>query len=544
MIRSILATAFAASACLSLAQATLVQHGKPFARALKGATGDILTVVDGRFATDGRHLLYMEEGLTPKVARLDAQLQPNEELVLKDLTIDGAKWTGVMPLMDEGRMRVLLVSPAKKGCEFGLAEVEEGGALALKGLRRLAAFELPYANDPAHTMAARPLPDPILFTRGLAYAQNERLIRSADGRHCLLNHYTHNGKGNKRIGLAWVDQDLTVHWQATAELPFEDAKSTIHQITVDDEGTVRLLVYVFNCKTEEQLGDKNCHELHLATIAENGKAVSTVLIDKDFVSSARILPRPKGRVSVALRYGALTGQPGMVMTFDPGDAKLKPTPVVAQRLPSIRRAKLPAFGDPAADPRKPVSRTAKVADEIVDLFATPTGELRVVETFLETQFPLQMGEAIAMRHLSGAVRVSQVLPNDSIGWQRTIDRALMTTAGQAYEGSVAVPMDKRVLLLHGHTPRGYEAILRAGSEAAGTKELRPAEPQVLKAAFLSDKGEVEREGTALLMEDGFVPCPMGAVIDWGGSKALVKSYDRGTQYRFSVIDLGRLGEEK
>lgn len=543
MPRALVTIATLLSACHITAQPTLVQHGKPFSKSLKGASGDILTVVDGLFRGDGRHVLYVEEGLTPKVVRLDAQLQPNEELVLKDHLADGVKWTAVMPLVEGKRMRVLLVSATKKGSDFAVADVATDGALAISAIKRITGFQMPYANDPSNTMAARPLPDPILFTRGLAYAQNERIVRPPSASHLLLNHCTHNGKENKRVGLAWLDKDMTTLWEATAELPFEDSKSTIHQITVDDEGTVRLLVYVFNCKSEEQLGDKNCHELHLATITERGKAVSTVLIDKDFVSSARILPRPKGKVAVALRYGSLTGQPGLVMTFDPADPKLKPTPVVSQRLPSIRKAKLLAYGDPAADPRKPPSRTAKVADDIVDLLPAADGGLRVVETFLEQQFPLQMGDAIAMRHLGGSVRVSQVLPNDSIGWQRVVDRALMTTAGQAYEGSVAVPMDKGLLLLHGHTPRGYEGILRAGSEAAGTKELRPAEPQVLKAAFLNDQGEVQRQGTALMMEDGYVPCPMGIVLDWGGTQALVKSYDRGTGYRFSAIDLGKLGDE-
>ena len=169
----------------------------------------------------------------------------------------------------------------------------------------------------------------------------------------------------------------------------------------------------------------------------------------------------------------------------------------------------------------------------------------MAETFLQNDFMLPMGDALAMRHLSGPVRVSHVQENDSIGWQRAVDRALMTTAGQAYESSVVVPMEGNLLLLHGHTPRGYDAILRAGSEAAGTKEQRPAEPHVLKAVIMSTKdGAVQREGTALMMEEGFVPCPMGTVLEWGGTKALVKSYDRGTQYRFSVIDLGKLGEEK
>jgi hypothetical protein len=105
-------------------------------------------------------------------------------------------------------------------------------------------------------------------------------------------------------------------------------------------------------------------------------------------------------------------------------------------------------------------------------------------------------------------------------------------------------MDGSVLLLHGHTPRGYEAILRAGNEAANTKEQKPQEPHVLKAAFIGTKdGSALREGTALMIEDGYVACPMGALMEWGGTKALVKCFDRGSQYRFAVIDLGKLGEE-
>ena len=333
------------------AQSTLVQWGKPFSKALKGASGDIYTVVDGLFAKDGRHLLYVEEGLTPKVVRLDALLQPTEELVLKDHLIDGVKWTGVTAMVNDGGLRVLLVSAGKKGCEFGAGEVSAGSAPALSNFRKLTAFDMPYANHPSNTMVARPLPDPILFSKGLAYAQRERLIAAPDGEHYLLNHYTQDGKGNKRIGLAWLDKELTVLWQGTAELPYEDVKSSIHQITVGDDGTVRLLVYVFNCKGEEAMGDKNCHELHLTTITESGKTVSDALLEKDFVSSARILERGGGKVAVALRYGSLTGQPGLAITFDPTDPKLKPTPIATQRLPSIRKAKLTAYGDPAADPQ-------------------------------------------------------------------------------------------------------------------------------------------------------------------------------------------------
>jgi hypothetical protein len=541
-LRSLISSALLLPATLLLAQGTVVQQGKPFTKTLKGSTGDLFTVVDGIFVADGRHVLFVEEGLTPKVVRLDAQLQPSEELVLKDHLISGVKWTAVAPLISEGVLRCLLVSSTKKGSEFGIGTVSTAGALKLEHFSTIASFELPYVNDPTHTMADRPLPDPILFTRGLAYAQRERIIRSPDGQHYLVNHFSHKGKGNKRFGYAYLDKDLTVLWQGTVELPYEDAKSSIHQILLGNDGRIRLLTYVFQCSSAEQLGDKNCHELHLTTLTEQGKSVHDVLLEKDFVSSARLLEREGGKVTIALRYGSLTGLPGLVASFDPLDPKLKPTPLLDQRLPSIRKTKLMAFGDPAADPKKPVSRTAKIPDEVVDLFALPDGSTLVVETFLDNAYQLPVGDAIAMRHLSGAVRLSQVRTNDSLGWQHIVDRTLMTTAGQAYEGSVALRGPGGTLLLHGHTPRGLDAILRAGADAGSDKSLAPAEPQVLRAAMVDDNGAVGKEGTLLLMEEGFVPCPMGTLLQPGGTRALVKSYDRGTLYRFTLVDLAKLGD--
>lgn len=529
------------AATTAQAQATAIKQGKAFTKTMKGATGDIFTVVDGVFSPDGRHLLYVEEGLTPKVVRLDALMQPTEELVLKDITIDGLKWTGVAPAIEGGTMRCLLVSNGKKNAEYGIGTVNTTGPLSITGFRKLVAFELPYTNDPGNTMADRPLPDPILFTKGLAYVQQERLVRATDG-NWLLNHFTQNGKGNKRFFFAYLDKDFDVLWNGSVELPYEDIKSSIHQIALAPDGIIRLLTYVFQCKSEEQLGDKNCHELHLTTISENGKTVSDVLLEKDFVSSARMMERSGGKMMLALRYGSLTGQPGVVCTFDPADPKLKPTPLLDQRLPSIRKMRLMAYGDPTSDPRKAVSRTAKVPNEIVDVLPTADGGAMVVETFLETQFPLPMGDAIAMRHLSGTVRASQVLPNDSLGWQKVLDRALMTTAGQAYEGAEVMRIPEGWLFLHGHTPKGYEAIMRAGQQAGESKGALPAEPQVLKGVILDQSGTTLREGTALMMEDGFVPCTMGVLLDPTGNKALVKSYDRGTNYRFTLIDLTALGK--
>ena len=524
------------------AQATVVLQGKPFNKALKGSTGDLFTVVCGSFAKDGRHMLYVEEGLTPKVVRLDAQLVPSEELVLKDFVIDGVKWTGVTGIIDNGALRCLLVSNGKKSAEYGIGTVNTAGPLAITGFRKLATFDLNYTNDPAFTMVSRPLPDPILFTRGLAYVQRERLIASPDGNRYLLNHFTNEAKGDKLFQFAILDKDFTVLSNGSATLPYEDAKSSIHQILFSNDEVVRLLTYVFQCKSEEQLGDKNCHELHLTTVEDGGKTVSDILVEKNFISSARLCERGGDRLAIALRYGSLTGTPGVVVTFDPKDPKLKPTPLATQRLPSIHKAKLMAYGDPSADPKKTVSRTAKVPDEIVDLAPAWDGGLLVLETFLETMFQLPMGEAIAIRHLSGPVRATYVQANDSIGWQTTVDRALMTTAGQLYEGCSWTTTDKGPLIFHGQTPRGFEAILRSGVEAGTQKGALPAEPQVLRAALFSHTGEVLANGLVLGMEETFIPSPNVVVFEKDGTRALVKSYDRGSQYRFTVVDLAKLGQ--
>ncbi len=528
-------------ASLLCAQPTLVQKGEPFTRSLKGSTGDLYTVVDGLFAADGRHVLFVEEGLTPKVVRLNDKLVPSEELVLKDLPIDGGTWTAVAPVASQGSMRCLFVSTNKKESTFGVGSITTTGALAVESIRKLTTFELPYINDPAHTLAVRPQPDPILFTRGLAFAQQERLIASPDGAHFLLNHHSHKGKGNKRFSFAYLDNDLKVQWEGNVELPFADNKSTIHQIALGNDGTIVILTYFFACKSEEEIGDKACHELYLSLITGLGKESQHVLLEKGFVSSARILPRADGRVAVALRYGALTGIPGQVVQFDPKDPKLKPTPILMQRLPTIKKTKLLAFGDPSADPKKPLPRAAKVPNEIVALHEAPDQGLVITETFLDQSFQLPVGDAIAIRTLSGHVRMSHVGTNDSISWQQQFPRALMTTAGLNYQGVAVARTDQGTWLFHGQTPKGFEAILRSGNE--GSDGTGPQDPQVLRAVLVDAKGEVLREGTALLSVDTFVPSPMGILKDPGSGKALVKMYDRGTGYRFVMVDLDQLGDQ-
>ena len=62
------------------------------------------------------------------------------------------------------------------------------------------------------------------------------------------------------------------------------------------------------------------------------------------------------------------------------------------------------FGDPAADPKKPVSRTAKVPDEVVDLFALPDGSTLVGST------PAQFRQLIATE----AVRWKKLVVDNGI----------------------------------------------------------------------------------------------------------------------------------
>ncbi|MEO8588745.1 MAG: hypothetical protein ABI432_05200 [Flavobacteriales bacterium] len=527
------------------AQSTVAQPGKPFVRAVKNATGDMITVVDGVFGKDGRALLYVEEGLTQKVVRLDAQLVPAEELVLKDVLLDGLKWNGVAPIVDGGALHCLLVSNGKKAAEYGIGTVSADGSLSLTGFRRITSFEQLYSTDPTHTLVRRPQPDPILFSMGLAFSQQERIIRSADGAHYLLNHCSHNGKANKRFFFACLGSDFSVQWSGSAELPYEDVKSSIHQISLADDGTIHLLTYVFQCKTAEQLGDKNCHELHLTTISEQGKTVKDILLEKDFVSSARFCERSGGRVALAIRYGALTGQPGVVVTFDPTDPKLKPTPLVDQRLPSIHKTKLFAYGNMDGEKKTTISRTAKLPDEIVDLLPSWDGGLLVVETYLDNAYQIPMGDAIAIRRLCGPVRTSYIAANDSIKWQREVDRAFMTTAGQAYE-TVGIAMNgSGVTLTYDHTPRGMGAIVASGNTPPDDEKKGldgPAEAGVLKATMIDRQGAVVSEGTALMNEGGYLPCPMGVLFDATGQRALVKSYDRTTTYTFTAIDLSKLGK--
>lgn len=534
-----------------LGQSTEPPTGKPFSRPVKDTHADLYAVMNGQFTGNNEAILHVEDNTVQKIVRVDGQLNPAAELVLKDLPFDAALWNGVASFVADGTLYCLLASNTKKATDLAIAQVESDGAPRLGVIKRAASSGILFKSDPTNTLPYRPQPDPILLSKGLQYAQQERIIAAPDGQHYLLNNHTFDEKGNKRFWFAYLDKEFTQLWTGTATLPYADATSRIHQISLANDGTIHLLAYVFACPSEEQQSDKLCHELRLTTIRDQGKTVTDLLVDKDFVSSARLCERDGGKLSMAIRYGALTGQPGWVITFDPAEKKLKPTPLVNQRIPSIRKAKLMGYGSIEAGAKKgTASRTAKIPNEVVALHPAWDG-LVVVETFLETALEVPVGEAIAIRRLGGDVRTSYVGANDSIQWQHTAERAFMTTAGQSYDG-VGVHLGANGLtLLYDHTPKGLEAILRSGSapvsegeEKKGKKDkpAAPAEAGVLKVITLDPRGGVVAQGSALRHPDGLMPCPFGSVADPSGKHFLVKSFDRNNSYTFSLIDSSTVGQ--
>ncbi len=515
------------------------QVGEAFTRNFKNTQGDQHSVVDGLLPPDGRALLYVEEGGSHKVVRLDAQLRPAEEVVLKDVELDGARWNGVIPVLRGEAMDVLLVSPGRKGAELAVAAVG-GSPLALSGLRRVATFPQPWTMDPATSLARRPLPDPILFSLGLTGALNERLLRSPDGAHQLLNMYDGKGKDPKQLWMTCLDRDLHEEWSAVATLPYPAAQARIHQMAFTNDGRLLLLAYVFRC-AEEQQGDKNCHELHFTIVSDQGRTVKDVLVDKDFVSTARFCEGAEGRIRLALRYGALTGIPGQVIDFDPMDPKLKPTPLVDQRLADLRRTKLSGFGSVDGEPDKPASARAKLPDEVVTLLPAWDGGSLLVEAFVDNEFQLPVGDAVAMRHFCGMLRVSYLDATDTVRWQQKIDRAYLSTGGQTYETAGLRADSQGITLLFGHTPKGLAGILASG--AGGDSRSPLPEPGVLKTVRIDRTGHLVRQGTAWVPEGDLAACPMTAVFDANGTRVLLKAYDRGSTYRYVLVDLARAGAE-
>jgi hypothetical protein len=66
---------------------------------------------------------------------------------------------------------------------------------------------------------------------------------------------------------------------------------------------------------------------------------------------------------------------------------------------------------------------------------------------------------------------------------------------------------------------------------------------VLKAVMLDRSGKLVGQGTAWRPEEAFVACPTELLTDPTGHKALVRAFDRSTQYRYALIELGSVGKE-
>ena len=123
----------------TFAQDAVVKQGKPFIKTQKGSTGaDVHFVVNGIAGTDGRAVLFVEEGLAHKLVRLDMNLQPSEEVTLQQLTFDGKKWDGIASIVSGNEMHVLFASNGKKAAELGIANVELSGPLAISGFHSVA----------------------------------------------------------------------------------------------------------------------------------------------------------------------------------------------------------------------------------------------------------------------------------------------------------------------------------------------------------------------------------------------------------------------
>jgi hypothetical protein len=515
-----------------------LRPGTAYTRTAKGLEGDLQLVANGTTDPNGRPVLFVMEGNHYKAVRTGPDLTPTEELALHQQDFDGAKWDALTSLVVDGRLQVLFVSNTKKTAEYGIGELVTDGPLAIRGFQRIIRFDQPNVFDPQTTTCRKTLPDLILFDSGAAYDQGDRLIASPDGQHFLLNHYTTRSKGNKRFWYACLDKNFRPVWNGMVELPFEDANSDIHQIALDDRGRILLLTYL-SCGDPARQGDKLCHETHLTVIGGQGSKVKDLLLDKDFVSSARILPKADGKIMVALRYGALTGIPGQVLTIDTAMAKLKPTPLVDQRVAAIRKTKLTTFGLPDdGSGRKPGgTRAQKVPDEVIELVPAWNGGTLLLEGFRDQDLEVQMGDAIAMRTLHGAIRATYLDAKDSIRWQQVVDRAFMTTAGEAY-GSAAFQLSEEGLLLaYNNTPGGIEAINGSYAEAGGRrKEKPPVEKSELKLALIPATGAAPKERALGRPEGDFTLCPMTLVRSRSGDKLWIKAYDRGVQHRFYEVD--------
>ena len=409
----------------------------------------------------------------------------------------------------------------------------------------MATFEGTNTYDPEVTTSRKSLPDFIIYDNGMAYDQQERIVRSPDGAHFLLNYYTRDTKGNKKLWYNCLDKNFKSEWAGVKDLPFPDLRSKVHQIALDNSGRILLLTYVFTCASEERMSDKQCHEMHLTAISAQGAKMKDMLIDKNFVSSARFCAMNDGKIMLGVRYGALTGEPGVLLQIDTAITKLKPTPLVDQRVATIRKVKLTTFGAPATDPKKKTTATratAKVPDEVVDVLPAWDGGALLIEEFHDPEMQVSIGDGVAMRHLNGALRATYVDAHDSIRWQQTVDRSFMTTAGEPYESIGYALNDEGLLLFFNNTPGGLAAIIAPAepeddSKKKDKKDKAPmAEPSALHAAMISRDGKVIAEKSIALPPTGFTECPMSLVTNADHSAAWISAFDRDKSHTYIEVD--------
>ncbi len=526
------------------AQDALMQMGTAYPKVVKGLEGDLQLVTNGTTDASGSPVLMVMEGAGYKAVRLGADMKPGEELSLRQQSFDGLKWDAITSLLTDQGLHILFVSNGKKTADYGIGLLNVDGALSITGFHKVATFDHPAPFDPSTTTCRKTLPDLILFDSGAAYDQTDRLVASPDGQHFLVNHYTHQEKGPKKFWFACLDREMNAEWSGMAELPYEDVQSDVHQITLTNDGRIVLLTYVFKCADQSLAGDKMCHETHITFLRSQGRSVRDLLLDKDFVSSARLMPKDNGQLMVAMRYGSLTGNPGLVLTIDSAISKLKNTPLVDQRVATIHKIKLSTFGVPEVETGKKVTgnRATKVPDEVVELMPAWNGGHVLLEGFRDKDLQVTMGDAIAIRTLHGALRATYFDDHDSLRWQQTVDRAFMTTAGEAY-GSAAIKLSPDgLLLMYNHTPGGLNAInasyADAGDEGKKKKDKgAPVEASELHMALIPATGQAPKERSLGRPTNGFTLCPMTMVIGRSMDKAWIKGYDKGTQHQFVEVPL-------
>ncbi len=543
--RSLLITTSLLSVLCSFAQEPGVKPGKPFQKTIKGSSGgDLQFVIGGLAGTDGRAVLFVQEGLAHKLVRLDASLQPTDEVALSQIAFDGKKWDGITPIINGNEMHVLFVSNGKKSCDLAVANVELSGPLTVSTFQKVATFDQPFTFDPEIAISRKSLPDLIIYDNGAAYDHTDRVAVSPDGSHYLIDYCTRDTKGNKKFWYAVLNKDFTAAWSGVKDLPFPDSRSKIHQVMLDNNGRIILLTYVFTCASPEQMSDKQCHEMHLTVLDRKGEKMKDMLVDKDFVSSARACVLSDGGLMLGVRYGALTGQAGELLRIDTAITKLKNTPLVDQRVPAIHKVKLTTFGSPDADPKKKTSAsraTAKTPDEIVDVLPAWDGGALLIEEFHDPEMQINVGDAIAMRHLNGAIRATYVDAHDSIRWQQTVDRAFMTTAGEAFE-SIGYSLNNDGLLIAYNTTPGGLAAINAPAEVEGDakkskKDKTPvAEPSALHVAMIGRDGKMILDKSVMIPPKGFTECPMSLVTNADHSAAWISSFDRDKSHNYLEVD--------